>query len=109
MRRGPSHPRVQHRRDLSAGVGVIVNVPSADVLVVQPAENWAAKNLPGPFDGTRERRILVQGEMCAGAIIIFHVRQQQVGTRQRGRGIPVGSNRSAVLKRALARLKKKEQ
>jgi hypothetical protein len=46
--------------------------------VVQPAENWAAKNLPGPFDGTRERRILLQGEMCAGAIIIFHVRQQQV-------------------------------
>ena len=49
-----------------------------DILVVQPAENWAAKNLPGPFDGTRERRILLQGEMCAGAIIIFHVRQQQV-------------------------------
>jgi hypothetical protein len=46
--------------------------------VVQPAENWAAKNLPGPFDGTRERRILLQREMCAGAIIIFHVRQQQV-------------------------------
>jgi hypothetical protein len=43
-----------------------------------PAENWAAKNLPGPFDGTRERRILLQGEMCASAIIIFHVRQQQV-------------------------------
>ena len=35
--------------------------------MVQPAENWAAKNLPGPFDGTRERRILLQGEMCAGA------------------------------------------
>ena len=32
-----------------------------DILVVQPAENWAAKNLPGPFDGTRERRILLQG------------------------------------------------
>src|SRR3979411_2730623 len=31
-----------------------------DILVVQPAENWAAKNLPGPFDGTRERRILLQ-------------------------------------------------
>jgi hypothetical protein len=46
--------------------------------VVQPAENWPAKDLPGPFDGTRERRILLQGEMCAGAIIIFHVRQQQV-------------------------------
>jgi hypothetical protein len=24
------------------------------------AENWAAKNLPGPFDGTRERRIQQQ-------------------------------------------------
>ena len=46
--------------------------------MVQPAENWAAKNLPGPFDGTRERRILLQGEMCAGAIVICHVRQQQV-------------------------------
>jgi hypothetical protein len=31
------------------------------ILVVQPAENWAAKNLPGPFDGARERRILLQG------------------------------------------------
>jgi hypothetical protein len=29
---------------------------NADILVVQPAENWAAKNLPSPFDGTRERR-----------------------------------------------------
>jgi hypothetical protein len=32
-----------------------------DTLVVQPAENWAAKNLPSPFDGARERRILLQG------------------------------------------------
>jgi hypothetical protein len=30
-----------------------------DILVVQPADNWAAKNLPSPFDGARERRILV--------------------------------------------------
>jgi hypothetical protein len=47
-------------------------------LVVQPAENWEAKNLPGSFDGTRELRILLQGEMRARAIVIFHVRQQQV-------------------------------
>jgi hypothetical protein len=33
---------------------------SPNILVVQPAENWAAKNLPGSFDGTRERRILLQ-------------------------------------------------
>ena len=49
-----------------------------DILVVQPAENWAAKNLPSPFDGARERRILLQGEMHARAIVIFLVRQQQV-------------------------------
>jgi hypothetical protein len=42
-----------------------------DILVVQPAENWAAKNLPSPFDGARERRILLQGEMRAPAIVIF--------------------------------------
>jgi hypothetical protein len=55
---------------------------NADILVVQPAENWAAKNLPGPFDGTGERRILLQGEMCAGAIIICHIRQQQASAVQ---------------------------
>ena len=32
-----------------------------DILVVQPAENWAAKNVPGPLDGARDRRILLQG------------------------------------------------
>jgi hypothetical protein len=37
-----------------------------DILVVQPAENWAAKNLPGPFDGTRERRIFSK-ERCVRA------------------------------------------
>ena len=47
--------------------------------MVQPAENWAAKNLPGPFDGTRERGILLQGEMRAGAIV------------QRGLRTPTGS------------------
>jgi hypothetical protein len=46
---------------------------NADILVVQPAENWAANNLPGSFDGTRERRILPQGEMCPGAIVICYV------------------------------------
>jgi len=32
-----------------------------DILVVQPAENWAAKNVPGAIDGARNRRILLQG------------------------------------------------
>jgi hypothetical protein len=30
-----------------------------DILLVQPAENWAAKNVPGPLDGARDRRILL--------------------------------------------------
>jgi hypothetical protein len=47
-------------------------------LVVQPAENWAAKNLPGPFDGTRERGILLQSEMRADAIVICHVQVAEV-------------------------------
>src|SRR5258708_3688874 len=59
-------------------IAVPVEKANPDISVVQPAENWEAKNLPGPFDGTRERRILLQGEMRAGAIVIFHVRQQQV-------------------------------
>ena len=29
-----------------------------DILVVQPAENWAAKNVPGPLDGARDRRTI---------------------------------------------------
>ena len=32
-----------------------------DILVVQPAENWTAKNVPGPLDGARDGRILLQG------------------------------------------------
>ena len=50
---------------------------NADILVVRPAENWVAKNLPGPFDGTRERRILPRRDVC-GCHYIIHVRQQQV-------------------------------
>ena len=31
-----------------------------DILVVQPAQDRAAKNGPGQFDGARDRRILLQ-------------------------------------------------
>ena len=46
--------------------------------MVQPAENWAAKNVPGPLDGARDRRILLQGEMRTDLVVVFHVRQQYV-------------------------------
>ena len=29
--------------------------------MVQAAEDWAAKNVPGPLDGAQNRRILLQG------------------------------------------------
>src|SRR5258708_38582000 len=60
-----------------------------DILVVQPAENWAAKNLPGPFDGARERRILLQGEMRAGAIV------------QHDDGTPTGSRSTSFFIRGI--------
>ena len=46
--------------------------------MVQPAENWAAKNVPGPLDGARDRRILLQGEMRTDLVVVFHERQQYV-------------------------------
>jgi hypothetical protein len=50
----------------------------SDILVVQSAENWAAKNVPGPLDGARDRRILLQGEMRTDLVVVFHVRQHYV-------------------------------
>ena len=32
-----------------------------DILVMQPAQDWATKNVPGALDGARDRRILLQG------------------------------------------------
>ncbi len=31
-----------------------------NILVVQPAENWATTDVPGEFDGARDRRIFPQ-------------------------------------------------
>ena len=46
--------------------------------MMQPAENWAAKNVPGQFDSARDRRILPQRQMRLYLVVIFHVRQQYV-------------------------------
>src|SRR6202035_310198 len=48
------------------------------ILVMQSAQDWATKNVPGAIDGARDRRIFLQGYMRAGPIVIFHVRQQEV-------------------------------
>ena len=52
---------VRSNPDVIFVVGCACRKSSPDILVVQPAENWTAKNLPSPFDGARERRILLQG------------------------------------------------
>ena len=38
------------------------------ILLMQPAQDWATKNVPSAIDGARERRILLQGEMSARAM-----------------------------------------
>ena len=59
-------------------IGCACRKSNPDILVVQPAENWAAKNVPGPLDGAQDRRILLQGEMRTDLVVVFHVRQQYV-------------------------------
>jgi hypothetical protein len=50
-----------HPQPIAVGITCACRKSNPDILVVQPAENWTAKNLPSPFDGARERRILLQG------------------------------------------------
>jgi Bacterial regulatory helix-turn-helix protein, lysR family/Autoinducer synthase len=46
------------------------------IFVVQSAEDWAAKNAPCPLHGARSGRILIQGQVRAGLIIVAGVRFQ---------------------------------
>src|SRR5258705_13665897 len=70
-----------------------------DILVVQPAENWAAKNMPGPLDGARDRRILLQGETRTDLVVVFQCTAAVCDgdaarrTQQHSQGTLVGSNR----------------
>lgn len=45
---------------------------------MQPAENWATKNVAGPLDSARWQRILLQRQMGTHLVMIFHVREQYV-------------------------------
>jgi hypothetical protein len=57
------------------------------ILVMQSAQDWATKNLPGAIDGARDRCIFLQGEMRAGPIVIFRVTEQQVTEVALSRGL----------------------
>ena len=46
--------------------------------MMQSAENCRRQNASDSLDGPRYRRILTQGQMCACAIVILHVRAECV-------------------------------
>src|SRR5258708_37042242 len=52
--------RDPHAGDLYVFRGCACRKSNPNILVVQPAQDRAAKNGPGQFDGARERRILLQ-------------------------------------------------
>jgi hypothetical protein len=45
---------------------------------MRSAEKWRRRNASSSSDGPRRRRILAQGELCAGAIVIRHVGEERV-------------------------------
>jgi hypothetical protein len=72
------------------------------ISVMESAQDWATKNVPGAIDGARDRCHLSPGiDECASHCNISCNRATGDGgvarrLQQRGRGIPVGSNRSVV-------------
>ena len=46
--------------------------------MMEPAQDWTAKNVTDGPNGTRYRRILIQGQMRTYLIVVFHVRQKYV-------------------------------
>ena len=46
--------------------------------MVEPAQDWLCPNAPDRLDSPCDRRVLVQRQMSARAVVVFHVRQQNV-------------------------------
>jgi hypothetical protein len=47
------------------------------ISVIESAQDWATKYVPGAIDGARDRCIFLQRWMRAGPIVIFHATEQQ--------------------------------
>jgi phosphotransacetylase len=45
---------------------------------MQSTQDRTAKNVSSALSGARRRSILVQGQMRADLIVVFHVRQQHI-------------------------------
>jgi hypothetical protein len=52
--------RIRHRWMISDGRCACRKL-NPGILVMQPAQDWATKNVPGAIDGARDRCILLQG------------------------------------------------
>ena len=46
--------------------------------MVQSAENWCRQNASDDLNSPRHRRVLAQRQMCACAVLVVHVRVEQV-------------------------------
>jgi hypothetical protein len=60
---GRPAPRRDHRvqRPRCRSLGCACRKLNPGILVMQPAQDWATKNVPGAIDGARDRCILLQG------------------------------------------------
>jgi hypothetical protein len=59
------------------GTGIFGNESSCpcrksypDVMMVQPADDRQRNNASGSLDGSRQRRVLGQGQVCSGAVVV---------------------------------------
>jgi hypothetical protein len=53
-------PRLVDKAEVLGRITCACRKSNPNILVVQPAQDRAAKNGPGQFDGARDRRILLQ-------------------------------------------------
>ena len=70
-----------HTENLNPNVAVMKPCPyrklNPDVLVVQSAQNWHSLYATEWFDDARRRRVLVQGQVRSGAIIVIGISSKQ--------------------------------
>jgi hypothetical protein len=58
---GPEHEALRHAIEASARMSCACRKLNPGILVMQSAQGWATKNVPGAIDGARDRCIFLQG------------------------------------------------
>jgi hypothetical protein len=49
-----------------------------DVMMVQPADDRQRNNASGALDGSRQRRVFGQGQVCSDAVVVMCIRAQHM-------------------------------